>query len=61
MSGKPYSQKSGLKNHINPITDAPELMREEQEDRESVKSDKTFPKNPKKKMTVKGRYGSTFV
>ena len=48
-----------LKNHINPNTDARELMHEEQEDRESVKSDKTFPKNPKKKMTVKGRYGST--
>ena len=48
-----------LKHHINPNTDAHELMREEQQDRESAKSDKTFPKELKKKMIVKGRYGST--
>ena len=49
-----------LQNHIDPNTDVHELIREEHalHDRQSPKSDKTFPREPKRKMIVKGRYGS---
>lgn len=52
-----------LKHHIDPNADVHEMMREDQQqyDRDSIRSDKTFPREPKakKKMMVKGRYGST--
>lgn len=50
-----------LKHHIDPNTDVHELMREEHAHyirQSSPKSDKTFPKQPKRKMILKGRYGS---
>jgi hypothetical protein len=47
-----------LKHHIDPKTDPRELSRDNQSEKPSFKTPRSFPDTPKRKLTVKSRYNS---
>ncbi|XP_053383164.1 synaptonemal complex protein 1-like [Mercenaria mercenaria] len=47
-----------LKHHIDPCTDPRELSRDNQSDKQSYKTTRSYPDTPKRKLTVRSRYQS---